>query len=316
MPDPTTHPSSEVRRGRRGQRRGVRYLARALGAALGLAIPALLLAGCSSQPDPEQTRSSLKDVTDRPAATDESDQYDATKHQDPVVESLPCSNDLLITARGTAEPPRNQLLTPVAKTIAKSLVNSQTVDLDYPADTDVKLGGTAGVRMLIDTLNLQAQACPDQRFVLLGYSQGAFVVGDALSAPDARLVGEKAGEVDPAAADRVVAVVLYGNPRFDGTEGYDAGDYEPSINGILPRPVGALTGYHDRIRDYCVDQDFVCQGTTQIDEKAHVAYYSNGMQAEGAAFAIERFRETDPGALKRSALGTGKSILPSPKPGN
>ncbi|MBK0421359.1 cutinase family protein [Leucobacter sp. CSA2] len=307
------HQQDDTRNRSRAQRSN-RGRLRALAA--GLVLPALLLAGCATQPDPEETRSSLKEVTDNPTTPDAAEQYDAAKHPDPVVEPIECSSELVVTVRGTAEKSRNQLLTPVAKTVTKALNSSQTIDLDYPADTDVKLGGTAGVRTLIDMLNVQSDACPDQRFVLLGYSQGAFVIGDALSDPEARLVGERAGTVDPLAADRVVAIVLYGNPRFEGTESYGAGDYASTLNGILPRPVGALARFADRIRDFCVEGDFVCQSTTTIDEKAHVAYYSNGMQDQGAEYVLDRFRETDPGALKRSALRSTTEYATPPKPAN
>lgn len=164
----------------------------------------------------------------------------------------------------------------------------QTVDLDYPADSEVKLGATRGARLLIDTLNVQSGACPEQRFILLGYSQGALIVGDALSAPGVRLVGADVGELTAAAAERVIAVVLYGDPRFLGEESYDAGDFDPRLHGLLPRPAGTLAAFADRLRDYCVARDIICQSSLDLDEDGHVAYYSNGMQQDGAAFVITR----------------------------
>ncbi|MFC7765312.1 cutinase family protein [Leucobacter soli] len=164
----------------------------------------------------------------------------------------------------------------------------QTVDLDYPADAEVKIGATRGARILIDTLNVQADACPEQRFILLGYSQGALIVGDAIASPEVRLIGASVGELAPDAAERVLAVVLYGDPRFRGAESYDVGDFDPSVNGVLPRPAGSLDAFADRLRDYCVSGDIVCQSGFDLDESGHVAYYSNGMQQDGAAFVITR----------------------------
>lgn len=255
--------------------------------ALVLCAVAPLLVGCSAPPDAETTRESLTEVTEDPTPPDAAEELDIDVEPEPIVEPLACSDLLVMTARGTGEPTRKQLLGPVTRSIAEARPGATTViDLDYPADTDVKEGGTVGVRTLIDTLNVQAESCPEQQFVLLGYSQGALIIGDALASPDARLVGATVGELAADAADRVLAVVLYGNPRFVGSEPYDAGTYDPSMNGLLPRPPGSLDAFADRIRDYCVKRDFVCQSSLDLDESGHIAYYDNGMQQDGAAFVI------------------------------
>lgn len=259
-----------------------------------VAVGALLLVGpllvsCASPPDAKETRESLTEVTEDPSPTESDTKYDAEVHPDPIVEALDCDPYLVITARGTGEPKRQQLLGPVARGIAESRPDEvQRLDLEYPADTDIKEGGTLGARTLIDTLNLQAETCPDQQFVLLGYSQGALVIGDALASPEFRLVGTRVGEVDAEAAERVLAVVLYGNPRFVGSEPYVAGSYNESVNGLLPRPPGSLDMFADRLRDYCVARDYICQSSLDLDEDGHAAYYDNGMQQDGAAFVVTR----------------------------
>ncbi|WP_449282296.1 cutinase family protein [Leucobacter sp.] len=249
----------------------------------------LSLAACAPAIDATAARESLSEVTEDPAVPDAAEELDADLSPEPVVEPLECLPYLVITARGTGEPSRGQLLSPVARAIAEARPGEVLqLDLDYPADTDVKEGGTVGARTLIDTLNVQTEACEEQRFVLLGYSQGALVMGDALAAPEARLIGETVGEVSGAAAERVLAIVFYGNPRFVGSERFDYGSYDPGMNGILPRPPGSLDAFADRLRDYCVAGDFVCQSSLDLDEEPHIDYYSNGMQQDGAAFAITR----------------------------
>lgn len=254
-----------------------------------LAALLLPLAACAPTIDPSEARESLSEVTQDPAEPEAAEEYDAEAHPEPIVEPLECLPYLVVTARGTGEPSRGQLLDPVARAISEARPDEVLrLDLDYAADTDVKEGGTVGARTLVDTLNVQAESCPDQRFVLLGYSQGALVVGDVLAAPDVRLVGQRVGELTPEAAERVLAVVLYGDPRFVGGEPTGVGDFDPELNGILPRPPGSLDAYAERLRDYCVAGDFVCQASLDLDEEPHVEYYSNGMQQDGAAFAITR----------------------------
>lgn len=166
-----------------------------------------------------------------------------------------------------------------------------TTDIDYPADTEVKEGATVGVRQLIDQLNVQASECVDQEFILLGYSQGALIVGDALIAPEARLVGSTVGVLSPEAEARILAIALLGNPRFVGSEPFDSGTFDPEMNGILPRPPGSFESLSDRMIDFCVENDFVCQSSLDLDPTAHQLYYHNGMATEAAEFVISRLPE-------------------------
>lgn len=286
--------------------------ARLLRAALtvGSLLAAGALIGCASPPDPETTRDSLTQVTEEPQLPEAAEEYDAERRPEPIVDPLDCSPYLVLTVKGTGEPEKGQLLSPVARLIADSRPDETlVVDLDYPADTDVKEGGTVGVRTLIDTLNVQAEACPEQRTVLLGYSQGALVVGDALAEPEARLVGPTVGRVADEAAERILAIVLYGDPRFVGAEPYNAGSYDAETNGLLPRPAGSLEAFADRLRDYCVARDFVCQSSLDLDEEGHVAYFDNGMQEDGAAFVMLRL---DPLLRRTPASAFASGSPPGP----
>lgn len=253
-------------------------------------ILALSLAACSQVPEPEENVDSLTAVTEAPLPPAAAEEYDIELHPDPIVEATECTPYLLITARGTGEPNKGQLLSPVARAVKKALPGDVTVvNLDYPADTDVNEGGTFGVRLLLDTLRVQNEACPDQLFALLGYSQGALVIGDALSLPEGRIVGGTVGELSDEVAQQIVAVVMYGNPRFTGTEIYDVGTFDEKLGGVLPRNVGSLEPFADRIQDFCVSGDFICQSTLDLDEKGHVAYFKNGMQQDGANFVLTQF---------------------------
>ncbi len=83
----------------------------------------------------------------------------------------------VITVRGTNEQLDGGMLGPLAQQIASAFPGRiQVTPLEYAAS--VEPGTQAdGVNLLISTLNGQAEQCPAQRTVLLGYSQGAMVVG-------------------------------------------------------------------------------------------------------------------------------------------
>lgn len=161
---------------------------------------ALPLASCAQAPDPQETKESIEDLsqqTDEPELSDAEQEFSVTEHPDPIVDPLDCSTHLILTVRGTSEPPKGQLLSPVARQISQALPkdSAQVVDLDYPASGDMEQSGTKGVRMLIDTLNVQAKECELQRVIVMGYSQGAMVVGDALEAVDDRTIGRASGKL-------------------------------------------------------------------------------------------------------------------------
>lgn len=261
-------------------------------------LAALTLSGCAAELDPVKARDSLASVTEDPAPADSVRKYDAELHPEAVVEVQECTPYLVITARGTGEPSKGQLLSSVARKISQARPGEvKTIDLDYPAGTNVREGGTRGVRVLIDTLNVQSGACPEQEFVLLGYSQGAMVVGDALVASGARMIGETTGSVRAEAAKQVIGVVMYGDPRFTGSESFNVGSFDRELGGIMPRQPGALDEYADRIISFCVAGDLVCQtslevadsrGAASTGQQHHIEYYSNGMQQDGADFVIDR----------------------------
>jgi cutinase len=169
------------------------------------------------------------------------------------------------------------------------------VELEYPAtirrfvppaDIDLGASPSIGVSNLVAFLNESALRHPDRHVVLLGYSQGAQVVGDALVPPSMRVCGVDAAELSPAASEQIAAVMLFGDPRFTNGEAFNAGTFEPGREGLYPRPAGALDRYADRLRNYCARDDITCQGSEGTMD-AHVAYFTNTMPAEAVAFATQ-----------------------------
>ncbi|MEV6225124.1 cutinase family protein [Nocardia fluminea] len=205
---------------------------------------------------------------------------------DPTTRPDGCAEVRVITVRGTFEPQFGSLLlTPLGWRIAQESGRHTTVtELEYPAsrDPDSAARGTATLTAL---LNETAAACPDQQLVLLGYSQGASVIGTTLRARTS---------LTAQAAARIDAIALFGNPLFNGAEPYDRGTYEPALSGTRALPTGALAEYAGRLRDFCHAGDRVCQGGDPAAGFAnaltygHVAYFVNDTRDQAAAFVGEQ----------------------------
>ncbi|MDO4887852.1 MAG: cutinase family protein [Actinomycetaceae bacterium] len=226
------------------------------------------------------------------------------EHSPSGSQSQQCATYVIVTVRGTGEQDDgDQLLSPVANQIMGELdevaPEATYVSLDYPASFDLRRSAEQGIGALVQLLTEQAQACPGQRFVLLGYSQGAMVVTDALISPESRRWGQDVAALPSEAAQRVDAVVLYGDLGFAGSEPFNAGDYDPSRSGTMARPQGSLDAYASRIRSFCVRDDFFCQSGGGGSLRGHLEYFSNGMREQGAEFALEAV------AARRSAAASG-----------
>ncbi|MEQ0559789.1 cutinase family protein [Amycolatopsis sp. NEAU-NG30] len=190
----------------------------------------------------------------------------------PAASAAPCTDIDVAVARGTGEPGSLGLLVgqPVFQAVQNRLrprsVSSYRVD--YPADLIEPASVQRGNTDLVAHVRTQAAACPQQRFVLVGYSQGANVVDNSIGiSSDGAIVGGPIVATIPAElAPRIAAILLFGNPI---------------------RAIGrSVTGtYQSRTKDYCADGDPICQaGGTNI--LAHLGY---GSQADdAAAFAASK----------------------------
>ena len=179
-----------------------------------------------------------------------------------------CTDIDVVAARGTFEPGTLGTIVgdPVYSALQKKLTgkNLSSYKVDYPADLSLT-SAAQGNADLVDHVTRQATACPYQRFVLVGYSQGANVVDNSIGISSAgALVGSPIVATIPAALEpRVAAVLLFGNPI---------------------RALGkSVTGtYQSRTIDFCAQGDPVCENGGD-DVLAHLGYTADADAA--AAFA-------------------------------
>ena len=207
----------------------------------------------------------------------------------------------VIGVRGSTEPQAgSRLLGPIGEALQEMFPTQVTyTELHYPATIrrftppagiDLGESPSIGVTNLMATLNDKAKRDPERWFVLLGYSQGAQVVGDALVPPPMRVCGQDAGELSTDASERIVAIALFGDPRFTKGEPFNAGTFDPDREGLYPRQSGALDQYADRLQDYCAADDVTCQGANG-SMHGHVAYFSNAMPTSAVAFVQQRIQD-------------------------
>ncbi|MGW3287962.1 cutinase family protein [Streptomyces sp. NPDC001002] len=186
----------------------------------------------------------------------------------PTASAAACSDIDVVAARGTFEPGTLGLIVgdPVFSALQKKITgkNLSSYAVNYPADLSLT-SAAQGNADLVNHVNAQAAACPNQRFILVGYSQGANVVDNSIGiSSDGAVVGSPIVATIPAAVGpRVAAVLLFGNPI---------------------RAIGrGVTGtYQSRTIDFCANGDPICQ-SGGTDVLAHLGYTANADAA--ATFA-------------------------------
>ncbi|MFF4255345.1 cutinase family protein [Streptomyces sp. NPDC001663] len=179
-----------------------------------------------------------------------------------------CSDIDVVAARGTFEPGTLGAIVgdPVYSALQKKLTgkNLTSYKVNYPADLSLT-SAAQGNADLVNRVNSQVASCPNQRFILVGYSQGANVVDNSIGiSSDGAVVGSPIVATIPAALEpRVAAVLLFGNPI---------------------RALGkSVTGtYQSRTIDFCAKGDPICENGGN-DVLAHLGYTANADAA--AAFA-------------------------------
>lgn len=153
-----------------------------------------------------------------------------------------------------------------------------------------KLSENEGKVNLHKLIQQQVRDCPNQKLALLGFSQGAHAVADALSKGFSKLSqGER---------DAIRAVALVGNPRFNSKESFSTGtNLRAGHNGILgARTPGDLDRFKPRVRDWCRRDDVVCQGLPAVKSAHGEAVYFSDYGSAIVDFVAKQFgwRENTP----------------------
>jgi pimeloyl-ACP methyl ester carboxylesterase len=152
----------------------------------------------------------------------------------------------------------------------------------YPAGMAAN-SKTEGVAKTLSHVQAQAAACPNQKFVLVGYSQGADVMHNA------------AAKLPEALHPRVIAVVMFGDP---GNMGPTA---KSPLGGTVPVFPKVLA---NRLMENCAKGDPVCGGGSNI--LAHLTYGTGAYMGESAKFIQKQFQSGGTSGPNASALARGE----------
>lgn len=183
----------------------------------------------------------------------------------PHAAAAPCTDVEVAFARGSFEPGSAGIL--VGRSFISNLktkIPGKSVSdygVEYPASTDLS-GPSKGIRNLIDHLKTQSAACPNQKFVLGGYSQGALIIDSSLGI---KTLGEANITIPAGIAPKIAAAVVFGDP-----------------SRLVGKKITDALFYLGRVKEWCQSGDPVCGNGFNI--AAHLSY-SFGPTNEAAVFA-------------------------------
>ncbi|KAF4811176.1 Acetylxylan esterase 2 [Colletotrichum siamense] len=168
----------------------------------------------------------------------------------------PCAPVQIVVARGSLEAQGAGLLGNIANKSSMAIPGSIITPLVYPAQLDpYPPSVSAGVGNMTQLLTSQAQACPNTKFVLMGYSQ--------VRSPAS--VGETSADML-----QVAAVVLVGDPTSIATQPFQKGTAKK--NGIFPRQdFGACQGLTSKFISFCDETDLFCASGQNLT--VHLGYF-------------------------------------------
>lgn len=200
-----------------------------------------------------------------------------------------CAAVNIITARASTEAQGEGITGSLVTQIVNS--STQTVSREavvYPATLNNYVSSESqGVTNAEQELTTAVQNCPNQKEVLLGYSQGAEVSMDVI-AGNSELSGGTVAPVSTSISSHVVAIANFGDPGHVVNQPWDLGT--ATANGLFPRSTSQLQllsafGGSSKIASWCDSGDPYCAGGFNLN--THLTYL-NRYQNAAASFVLSK----------------------------
>jgi acetylxylan esterase len=185
-----------------------------------------------------------------------------------------CAAVNLIVTRASTEAQGEGITQALATQIVDD--STQTVSQEatvYPATlTNYTSSEGQGVSAIESELSSAESSCPNQKQVLLGYSQGAQASLDTITG-NGEVSGGTAGKATSAELSKVVAIAVFGDPGHVTKQPWDLGT--STTNGIFPRnssedsAIASFAG-GTKIAAWCDANDEFCSSGNSL--QVHLTY--------------------------------------------
>lgn len=161
----------------------------------------------------------------------------------------------------------------------KGASNVALYPINYPAKFGFLMTGysgsvNSGVSTTKTLISKVAKSCPNTKFVIAGYSQGAHVGTLVLGAL-------------PVATSKVHRGAFMGNPLYrDGsTNSVEVPARSVTRSGILNGGRNWQTRWNGKVRDVCINSDLVCEGASTTSTAGHGAYTTKNYPGQSKKIA-------------------------------
>ncbi|CAG8399092.1 unnamed protein product [Penicillium salamii] len=160
-------------------------------------------------------------------------------------EVIKCSSYKLIDARGTSEPQGvSMMFYPMIQNILANISDGVSLPVEYPAGSDQNT--TTGEAFVLNMINEGLENCPNQKYALFGYSQGASLILRVLE------------QLNHRALRKIQSVILFGNPyrmpgKLSSVNETGQRDYSASVGMFAESAIAA--GENDTIPQLSKEMD-------------------------------------------------------------
>ncbi|OAA64723.1 Axe2 [Niveomyces insectorum RCEF 264] len=239
------------------------------------------------------------------------------------------SGEAAISKNPAVEPDNTGSAGVLATKIATQIPGSVVAGIIYPAvDPMTETGDlnltayyaseNAGAKAAIDQVTAYHAACPETKIALIGYSQGAQIIADAVCGGigDGG-VGADFNTDEPLPSSlieqNVLAIALVADPSHIANTTYDVGN--STQNGVFKRTnTTACNPYSDFMASYCEANDLYCDSGNRSDDHdpETVAYESDVVK-----FVVDKWKNYTATDDVANATESGSAASPTAtaKPG-
>jgi len=197
-----------------------------------------------------------------------------------------CADVAIITARASTEAAGEGITgNLVTQIINTSNQNVSRASVSYPATlNNYNSSSLQGINALKTQLTTEVTNCPNEKIVLLGYSQGAHVVLDVLGGGQGGSLGTATPPIASNISSHVTVVATFGDPRHVPNQAFDLGTSRR--NGLFPRSatqLQVLSGFASKIEAFCDTNDEFCDSGASLN--VHLTYLNRDQNA-AASFVL------------------------------